>query len=124
MRCLAINKRTIWYATYKSYAETSSSGIYSREKVVSYNMPVQMKINFSPANGLVALEGNGISSDYTHVMVTDNMSCPIDTDTLIWVDRTPTITGQTFTKDADYRVTYVSRSLNHIKYGLREIKNG
>lgn len=121
MRCLDINKRTIWYATFNTEAETTSSSIVSREKTISYNAPVSDKMCVSPASGLVTLEGNGLHTEYTHVMVTDDMSCPINVDTLVWVYKTPSTTTST---DADYRVTYVSKGLNNIKYGLREIVNG
>lgn len=122
MRCLEKNKQTIYYRTFNAITEIGDSTAYtetivSREKTIAYNPYQTMKASISPASGNVTLEGNGIVKDYTHIMITDNMACPINVDTLVWVNRTPTSTSL----DADFRITRVSKSLNHITYQLREI---
>ena len=117
MRCVKINQQTIYYALYLGKtAETDTSGNYTGDYVISYADPVAMKANVSPARKWTSVEPYGLESDYTHVMMTDNMSCPITETTLVWI-------GKPITENANFRVVKVAKSLNHITYDLEEIMN-
>ena len=118
MRCLKINRRTIYYALYTGKAaETDTDGNYTGDYVETYADPVELKVNISPAKGRSSIEMFGDEEDYTRTMVTDDMSCPIVESTLLWVSVNPA------THNPNYRVTRVARSLHHITYAIEEIAN-
>ena len=115
MHTLARNERAFYYALYlgetKQYDE---DGNYTGEVAVSYSEPTRAKMNISPSLGRSELESFGITSGYTHTIVTDDMSCPIDEYTIIWY-------GIPTTENHNYVVVRKAVALNHIIYALQEV---
>lgn len=116
MRELEINKQEIWYATCTGFVDTvdPATGYKTGEKTKSYNTPVKMSINVSPARGNAEREVFGINDNYTRTMTTSDMDCPIAEDTILWV-------GVATTAPHNYVVTRVAKSLNDIVYAIREV---
>lgn len=120
MKCLERNKRTFWYSLYKGKEPlTDEYGRKTGEYRVVYGEPVCMKANISPANGSSQFEQFGSSEQYDKVIVTDDMSCPIDENSVLYVDCTePNGEDMPF----DYIVKKVARSLNSISYAISKVK--
>ena len=115
MHTLARNRRTFYYATYLGkQKEYDEDGNYTGQNTVSYSTPTEAKMNISPSLGRAELESFGITSGYTHTIVTDDMACPMDEYTIIWYGVEPT-------EKHNYVVVRKAVALNHIIYALQEV---
>ena len=117
MLCASINKQTIYYALCVGTIDSvDENGNYTGEVEKVYATPVNMRINVSPTNGRINHEMFGLLSDYTATMVTAEMSCPIATDTKLWVGITPENNNP-----HNYEVVGKHKSLNSITYAIKEV---
>lgn len=122
MRLMKRNLKTIHYCLYKGEEVVKDEdGYESGEKQVVYHEPVSMKCNVSPATGYAQTEMFGNLESYDKVLITDDMNCPIDENTVLFIDTEPA-----FTDDGkpmyDYTVRRVAKSLNNISYAVRKVK--
>ena len=127
MKALARNKQTLWYALYSGKTEVQdANGLFTGEYKETYATPVKARMNISPANGKSALEAFGIATNYDKVLVTDDMTCPIAEDTILWIGLDPTTesNGKTVQNPYNFVVNRVSKSLNSIAYGVTEVSVG
>ena len=109
MRTLKRNKIQVSYYLYLGKTEdTDSDGNYTGEWSKTYSEATVIGANVSPATGNADVEGFGIATDYSHIMLVEGTTCPITEDTVIKIG------------DAYYRVVRKAESLNHIRYALRE----
>lgn len=116
MQCLDINKQPLYYATLLGKEErVDSDGNYTGEYDLTYSDPVQVWMNISAARGAADFGFFGISLQYSKTMVTDDMECPINNDTVLWIDADPT------TDKYNYVVKRVGKSLNYISYAIDEV---
>ena len=121
MKALARNKQTIYYALYKEKSKVyDSNGLFTGDHTAKYDTPVKTAMNVSPANGTAAVEMFGVNTNYSRILVTDDLSCPIAETSVIWIGVAPNLTGDNY----NYRVVQVARSLNSIAYAVAEIENG
>lgn len=115
MRELKRNRRTIYYALYTGVQEVVDAyGNYTGEYAPSYATPVAMQCNVSAAKGSAEENQFGIDEAYTKTIVTTDMTCPIDVDTILWVDVATTA-------EHDYAVVRVAKSINSITIAIREV---
>lgn len=123
MRCLARNKTTAYYALLKSKTEqTDDYGNKTGQYTLTYETPVQFSANIRWDSGAVELEGFGLNASGTRRIVTDDLSCPIDIDTVLWIGKTPDKNGYAGTVKPNYVVSGVpERSLNHVAYTISEV---
>ena len=124
MRTLQRNKRTIYYALYNGETEAQdSSGNYTGEITISYDAPVAIKANVSPATGQSNQEMFGNLTDYDRVIITDDVSLLIDENSILWVDTTPpedeTVDHAT---GYDYIVRRVAKSFNGLAIAARKVE--
>ena len=119
MNCLARNKTTIYYATFKSKTEiTDEYGNKTGQYTITYNSPVEWSANIRWDSGAVQLEGFGLNQSGTRRIVTCDMNCPIGVDTVLWIGITPNQNG---TVKPNYVVAGVpERSLNQIAILVQE----
>lgn len=123
MKALSRNKQTLYYALYSTKTEVyDSDGSFTGEYTLTYSTPVEVRMNISPANGHTALEQFGIATNYDKVLVTDDMTCPIAEDTVLWIGIEPTVNGAT--NPHNFIVNRVAKSLNSIVYGVTEVSVG
>ena len=116
MRALKRNKRTFWYALYGQEVElTDADGNYTGETEIGYGDPVECKANISPATGQSNMEMFGNLTDYDRVIVSDDLTLPIDENSVLWIDRTPTDGTH------DYVVRRVAKSLNSVAIAVRKV---
>lgn len=119
------NKQDLWYSLKIRTEEVrdEQTGLLTGEHRVIYAEPVETRMSMSISSGannlgsqgMVTLDPYGITTAYTHRMVTHDMNCPINEESLIWIGRTPTDGAHNF------KVVRVARSLNHIIYYVKEV---
>lgn len=121
MRTLERNKTTFHYCLYLRKEDVVDSGGYELgEKKVVYDEAVEMSANISAATGQAQVEQFGNFISYDKVIVTDDMSCPIDENTVLFIDKAPE-----YDKDEnplyDYIVKRVAKSLNSISIAVSKV---
>ena len=122
MRCLKRNKQAFYYALYQSNEPTYDDyGNETGEPKASYAEPVLMYANISPATGQSNVEQFGNLDSYDKVIVTDDLSCPINEHTVLFVDKEPehNLDDELM---YDYIVKRVAKSLNSISIAIRKVE--
>ena len=148
MRDSKRNQCKIWYALRNVISEKDAWG--NDKDVTTYGAPKELKIGVSANKGEVEAQAFGADVRYDRVMITHDMSCPIDEYTHLWIDETSIIDnairtvwseGDTIfinekgsvikadegnisvsaTKAHNYEVAAVSKSLNCIRYAIRRV---
>lgn len=94
------------------------NGFYTGESAVEYAPPVEMKANISPAYGSAEVERFGNDVVYDKVIVTCDMTCPIDENSVLYIDSKPTDENAKF----DYVVKKVAKSLNSITIACAKVR--
>ena len=120
MHNLRRNERKIAYALYSGRVETQISGEYTGEYETTYASPVYAYMNVSAAKGSAEYEPFGIDTAYTKIMVTDDVNCPINEQTILWIGNVSSLETDPTTPN-DYIVVRVAKSLNHIAYAIKEV---
>ena len=118
MRTQVINRTPFYYALYEGKtAEIDEDGFYTGEDAPSYEEPVlYTKANISAARGTSETEQFGNLDNYDRVIVTSDMSCPINEDSILWIDEADT------SKPHDYIVKRVAKSKNGISLAVAKVK--
>ena len=120
MRTLNRNKQPLYYALYKGKTEyVDEYGNKTCEYTTQYETPVKTYMNIYPARGNIVLEQFGINTQYTHILVTDKMDCPIAKDTILWIGKTPDNEGKI---KHNFVVKQIAKSLNSISYAISEVE--
>jgi len=121
MRTLNRNKRTFYYSLYvKTEDVTTTGGLKTGEKTVTYSTPIKMTANISPATGLASTEQFGNLDNYDKVILTSDLDCPIDENSVLFIDTDPNYS--TTAPNFDYIVRRVAKSLNHVSIAVRKVK--
>ena len=121
MKLMKRNLSTIHYCLYIGRTPiTDANGHETGEYRMEYDKPAELKCSVSPATGYAQVNMFGNLESYDKVIVTDNMNCPIDENTVLFIDKEPEFKdGQpTF----DYTVRRVAKSLNTISYAVSKVK--
>ena len=120
MKLMRRNLVPVWYCLFKSKDKTTDDdGYETGEPAVHYHKPVRMMCSVSPATGRSRLEMFGNIESYDKVIVTDDMSCPIDENTVLFIDKAPNNQGM---PAYDYTVQRVARSANSISIAVSKVK--
>lgn len=122
VRDLARNQQCVWYALYIDKGKLKDrNGHSTGEKFKEYGEPEAAVLNVSPASGVITEDFSGIRTPYDRTMVTCDMECPINENSLIWIGCSPeTDTGEN--RKHNYVVKRVARGLDNIMYGLSEVQ--
>lgn len=124
MRSLNRNKQRIYYSLYSSKTPILDEyGNQTGEYETTYATPVALDINVSAARGTSDVEQFGINLNYTKSMVTNDLNCPIDETTRLWVgkDAFETVEEVTTVTPHNYVVVSVAKSINSITYAIKEV---
>ena len=144
MRCLKRNQQAFNYCLYAG--KTSLIDEYGNdtgEQILTYSAPVTMYANISPATGQSNTEQFGNLENYDKVIVTDDLNCPIDENSVLFIDKEPeftsvttyaevtntnngqavtTLVAQTVSVPAhDYIVRRVAKSLNCVSIAVGKV---
>ena len=141
MRTLKRNKRDFYYCLYKSQGtQYDEYGNETGEPLIIYEDAVSMSANKSPATGQSNTEMFGNLENYDKVIVTDDLNCPIDENSVLFIDKAleygdEIIIGyeesQTVLGDPtpitykpplyDYIVKRVAKSLNSVSIAISKV---
>ena len=121
---MKLMKRNLQPVHYCLYADRipilDDDGYETGETKVGYGEPVKLMCNVSPATGYAQVNMFGNLESYDKVLITDNMNCPIDENTVLFIDKAPEF------KDGkpiyDYTVRCVAKSMNTISYAVSKVK--
>lgn len=119
MKLMSINTRTIHYALYTGRGEAilDDDGYETGESAVNHGTPVALTCNVGAIEkGETWIAVFGVEDNYDRVIVTDKMDCPIDENSVLWVDVTPDNSTP-----YDYTVWRVSKYLTHIAYAVKRV---
>ena len=121
MKTMERNKSPFWYLLYdKKVPVMDDDGNETGDYRVIYKEAVQRKENISAATGSAQVEQFGNFISYDKVIVTDDLSCPIDENSVLFIDKEPE-----YDPDGnplyDYIVKRVAKSLNSISYAVSKV---
>lgn len=126
MRSLNRNKQRIYYSLYSSKTPILDEyGNQTGEYETTYATPVALDINVSAARGTSDVEQFGINLNYTKSMVTNDLTCPIDETSRLWVNKYPFVLDDNNNVVSitphNYAVVSVAKSINSITYAIKEV---
>lgn len=128
MVSLAQNRQKIWYAEFSGYTDAlDDNGYKTGEKIKSYTEPQSFLIYVAPSRGDTVNMPFGLSRDYTNVMSTCDLSCPITEDSVLWIGISPYSSDESVADvPHNYTVERVAKGLNTILYAVKrvEVSNG
>lgn len=113
MRDLKKNQSTIYYSLRVMRKERDEWG--NTKDVKGYGHPTRLNIDVSANKGEAAAQAFGADLRYDREMVIHDMKCPIDEYSRLWLD------GRSITETHNYEVAAVSKSLNCIRYAVRQV---
>ena len=137
MRTLKRNQRPFYYCLYKEEIPILDGyGNETGQTIVVYDEAVEMMANISQATGQSNTEQFGNLENYDKVIVTDDLDCPIDENSVLFIDKEPEYkdaeyneaTAITFVESTvqvpvyDYIVRRVAKSLNSISIAVSKVK--
>ena len=109
----------IWYSLYQGETKIiDDNGYETGEKGIARGNPVQIRCSVSPASGQSQIETFGNLESYDKIIITDDLTCPIDENTVLFIDNVPDDSGENF----DYQVKRAAKSLNFIAYAISKVK--
>lgn len=121
MKLMKRNLKPVYYCLYKGREPLlDEDGNETGEYQVGYEVPVKMMCSVSPATGYAQVNMFGNLESYDKVLITDNTDCPIDENSLLFVDKEPEF-GNDGNPLCDYRVRRVAKSLNSISYAISKV---
>jgi len=125
MRTLKRNHRKFWYCLYQDAEEVYDEyGNATGQYLPVYAQAQEMYANISPASGYAQTEQFGNLDSYDKVIVTDWMDCPIDENSVLFIDKNPEHDISTDTPLYDYTVRRVAKSLNSISIAVQKVNVG
>lgn len=122
MKTLARNRRPFTYCLYEGVQTPiyDEYGNETGELTLGYGEPQVAWGNISPATGESVTEMFGGLDNYDKVIVLDDIDTPINTDTVLFVDKAyEEKDGQPI---YNYIVRRVAKSLNFVAIAIQEVK--
>lgn len=135
MKTLKRNQRKFYYCLYdRKIPIVDEYGNETNESVVIYQDPVLMYANISQATGQSNTEQFGNLENYDKVIVTDDLECPINENSVLFIDKEPeytevlthlatavTAVDETVSVPVyNYTVRRVAKSLNSVSIAVRK----
>lgn len=115
MRSLKRNQKTIWYSKLETTTEEYDEyGNLTGENVPVYSEKKPLDIYVSANTGDISSQMFGSLTDYDRIMSISDTDCPIDEDTILWIDT-----------DLDNPFNFIvkrkSVSLNETVYAIKQV---
>jgi len=120
MKLMQRNLTSVFYCLYKGKEPLKDEdGNETGEYQVGYKKGVELKCSLSAATGSAQVEVFGNLDSYDKVIVTDDITCPIDENTVLFVDKKPAYdNGKPL---FDYKVKRVAKSLNTVSIAISKV---
>nr|DAF58291.1 MAG TPA: hypothetical protein [Siphoviridae sp. ct5MO18] len=121
MKTMERNKQRFFYLLYdRKEPVTDGDGNETGEETVVYKPAVSFRANVSAATGASQVEQFGNLTGYDKVIVTDDMTCPIDENSVLFLDKEPEYDegGKPL---YDYMVKRVAKSLNSASIAVTKV---
>ena len=128
MVSMEINKTTIWYSNLTGKEPIlDAHGLMTGDWRLTYTAPVPIRVALSEsigmnnltAQGVAELRSYGVTTNYTHRMITEDMECPINEESIVWHDIDPG--NNPYDTPYNFKVIRVSKTLNYKMYYLRQV---
>ena len=121
MRALRRNKRLFYYSQYQQATMIYKDGMATGEYEVGRYTPVECYGNISAGSGDSQANLYGVqSSDFDKVIVLDDLSLPIDSNTVLWIDNADDVKEGNVVP-YDYIVKKVAKSLNSVTIAVKKV---
>ena len=125
MRILQRSAQSIYYRLYVqkdpvTVTDEWGNTVEIGESNMGYADPVEFKASVSPASGISNVEQFGDLDNYDHVIVTDDMACPIDEHSVIYIGSVPSQTNGLWSPH-NYVVVRVAKSVNVVSIAVRKV---
>lgn len=121
MKGMERNKRTFWHCLYdRKEPIIDEDGNETGEEQIVYKPAKSLRANISAASGSSQVEQFGNLAGYDKVIVLDDTSCPIDENTVLFIDKEPEY-GEDGNPLYDYRVKRVAKSLNSVSIAATKV---
>lgn len=121
MRTMERNKHDFLYLLYdRKEPVMDEDGNETGEETVIYKSAVSFRANVSAATGASQVEQFGSLTGYDKVIVTDDMACPIDENTVLFLDKELEY-GEDGKPLYDYMVRRVAKSLNSVSIAVTKV---
>lgn len=114
------NKMAFWYQLYDRKETVEDEYGNETGSRLIYKPAVKLRANVSSATGTAQIEQFGNFAGYDKVIVTDDLTCPIDENSVLFVDKLPEY-SEDGTPLYDYVVKRVAKSLNAIAYAIQKV---
>ena len=86
------NERSVWYALYQGITDLrDEQGRRTGAKAITYSNPVQLYANISGAAGSAESSPFGTNVQYNRTMLVFDTESPIDENSILWVEKTPSL---------------------------------
>lgn len=122
MKCMERNKTPFHYCLYEGEEIViDKNGDETGETQILYSEPVLFRANISPVTGNTSVEQFGNSLQYDKVIVTDDTDCPINENSVLFMDKSPVFDKQGVPL-FDYIVKKVARSLNSVSIAVCKVE--
>lgn len=123
MRALERNKASFYYCLFVEETKVmDEDNLFTGEYAKTYSEPVQMKANISPANGTTLTDQFGTNIICDKVIVTADIDCPIDENSILFVDKEVSSDKESGQYEYDYVVKKVAKSINSISIAISKVK--
>lgn len=121
MKTMERNKQRFFYLLYdRKKPVKDEDGNETGEETVIYKEAVSFRANVSAATGASQVEQFGNLTGYDKVIVTDDLTCPIDENSVLFLDKEPE-----YDEDGkplyDYMVKRVAKSLNSVSIAVTKV---
>ena len=121
MKLMKRNLSPVYFCLYQGkQSQTDDNGYETGEGQVVYKPPVRLMCSVSPATGYAQVNMFGNLESYDKVLVTDDVRCPIDENTVLFIDKKPEFNSEGVPL-FDYRVRRVAKSINSISYAVSKV---
>lgn len=121
MKTMERNKQMFFYLLYdRKEPVKDGDGNETGEETVVYKEAVSARANVSAATGASQVEQFGSLTGYDKVIVTDDLSCPIDENTVLFLDKELEY-GEDGKPLYDYMVKRVAKSLNSVSIAVTKV---
>nr|DAF27265.1 MAG TPA: hypothetical protein [Caudoviricetes sp.]DAP98569.1 MAG TPA: hypothetical protein [Caudoviricetes sp.] len=121
MKVMERNKKTFWFCLYDHKEPIiDEDGNETSEEQTFYKPAQSLRANISAASGSSQVEQFGNLAGYDKVIVTDDTSCPIGEETVLFLDKEPEY-GEDGKPLYDYMVKRVAKSMNSVSIAVTKV---